>query len=101
MGPFSARFLWRMVALEPCRLPSWGTVLCPGRAEAEGVDEWWGCVGPWGDPGPPGLECCCLRAAAREGGVGMKESGQETLKPQALGNRAGRGKQELLLNQNI
>ena len=68
MGPFFARFLWHMVALEPCRLPSWGTMLCPGRAEAEGVDERWGFVGPWGDPGPPGLECCCLRAAAREGG---------------------------------
>ena len=52
------------------------------------VEEWWGFVGPWGDPGPPGLECCCLRVAAREG-VGLTESSQETLKPQALGNRAG------------
>lgn len=40
-----------------------------------------------GHPGPSGLEYCCLRAAAREG-VGRKESSQETLKPQALGNKA-------------
>lgn len=51
------------------------------------------------DPGPPGLECCCLRAAARE--IGMKDSSQETLKPQALGNKAGWSKGELLLSQNI
>lgn len=89
-GSLSAHFSWcakRKVEVEPGFLAGERHSV-RGEQKQREVKEWWGFVGPWGDPGPWGLECCCLRVAAREG-VGLKESGQETSEPQALGNRAG------------
>lgn len=34
-------------------------------------------VGPWGDPGPPALECCCLEATARVWGWGPRKEAKE------------------------
>lgn len=46
-------------------------------------------VGPWSDPGPPGLECSYLQSYSQGSGVGTKEKSQGILEPQASGNRAG------------
>lgn len=49
------------------------------------MTEWQCCTGLGSDPGPPALECGCVRATARED-VGTKESSQRMMKPQAFEN---------------
>jgi hypothetical protein len=91
--PFSAYFLFCIAFWDPAVFHLGCDTLSGGLKPigAMEVAEWRCLPGPCGnpcDPGPLGLQCCCLRAEAR-GGVGTKESSQETLKPQASGNRAG------------
>ena len=93
--------LLRMVGWEPCRLRGWGKMPSLGSAEAEGggrvLVACWALGWPW----PSWLGMPLFKELQPEIGVEMKESRQETLKSQAVGNEAGWGREELLLNQNI
>lgn len=81
MKPFSVCFPCCLVGLEFCRFPMGGCAVLRVRQNPhKNKKRYPSClclVGPWGDPGPPALECCCLEATARVWGWGPRKEAKE------------------------